>query len=84
MHRTLLVASKATTIRVYCQQCSGMLLKYRKQGKGQLVKTFLHKIVKDNTKERCVCPDCGSVFARPAIIKNREANKIIAGRVFWR
>ena len=41
---------RATTIKIYCQQCTTLLFKYRKQGKGQLVKTFLHKIVQDHTK----------------------------------
>eukprot|EP01147_Barroeca_monosierra_P006056 gene6056-9154_t len=75
---------RAKTISVFCQACQGRLYKYKKQGKGQLVKVFLHKIVEDYTQQlRGVCPTCGAIFARPAIIKNRHANKIISARVFW-
>ena len=59
------------TIKIYCQQCTTLLFKYRKQGKGQLVKTFLHKIVQDHTKV-CVCFSSLSLFClslcfRPSI-----------------
>ena len=77
---------KSTSIKVFCSGCKTHLYTYRKKGGGSLVKCFLHKILWDGTQERCVCPNtqCGSAFCRPAVIKNRAANKIIGGKVFYK
>lgn len=69
-------------ISVHCMKCSTKLCTYLKGGRGMLVKTFLHKIKRDYTLSRGVCPSCGSTFARAAVIKNKEANKIIGGKVY--
>jgi hypothetical protein len=76
----------ARIIGVYCANCSTKLYRYKKGGKGSLVKCFLHKIEEDYTDVRATCPNprCGTVFARPTFIKNKAANKIIGGKVFTR
>jgi hypothetical protein len=71
-------------IGVYCSNCSTKLYRYRKGGKGSLVKCFLHKIEKDYTIERSVCPNCKEIFARSTFIRNKPVNKIIGGKVFTR
>ena len=73
---------RSTSVKVFCTACRTHLYTYRKQGGGSLVKCFLHKIMWDGTANRCVCPSCKSVFCRPAVIRNREANKIVGGKVF--
>jgi len=70
------------TIRIYCRSCNAFLYKYRKEGPGKLVKCFVDGIVEDHTQEPYTCPKCGKVFARPAMIDGRPANKIVQGSVF--
>ena len=71
------------TIKIFCKNCETQLYQYKKGGKGQLVKVQQHRIVKDFTTERGVCPNCQVQFARPQVIKGRPSNKIIGDKVFW-
>lgn len=50
-------------------------------GKGSLVKCFIERIVEDTTAGDLKCPECGTEFARPAMIRGKPANKIIGGKV---
>ena len=69
------------TVDIYCQQCKSHLFKYRKGGKGALVKCFTERIVQDYTKELGTCPCCGGTFARSTMIRGVPALKIIGGKV---
>jgi hypothetical protein len=74
--------SESRIIKIYCSKCKTLLYKYRKEGKGFLVKCYKNKIVKDFTKGDLKCPQCKKPFAREIIIHGKPANKIIQGRVF--
>ncbi|KAL0045619.1 hypothetical protein WJX82_011580 [Trebouxia sp. C0006] len=55
-----------------------------KGGKGSLVKCFVERIVEDATAGDLKCPECGTEFARPAMIRGKPANKIIGGvHIHW-
>ena len=69
-------------IGIFCRTCNTFLYKYRKEGPGKLVKCFVDGILEDNTKEPCVCPECGKEFARPGEIRGRSIHKIVQGSVF--
>lgn len=69
------------TVQIYCSKCLTFLYKYRKAGKGSLVKAFHERIVEDATNGDLKCPECGIEFARPAVIKGLPANKFIGGKV---
>lgn len=69
------------TVKVYCAKCQEQLYKYKKGGKGSLVKCFVERIVEDATAGDLKCPQCGTEFARPAMIRGKPANKIIGGKV---
>jgi len=69
------------TVKVYCAKCQEQLYKYKKGGKGSLVKCFVERIVEDATAGDLKCPECGTEFARPAMIRGKPANKIIGGKV---
>lgn len=71
-----------TTVNVYCARCKTLLFKYRKGGKGALVKCFKERINEDHTKTPCECPGCQMVFAREALIRGAPAFKLIGGKVF--
>lgn len=70
------------TVDVYCQKCRIVLYKYRKGGKGALVKCFKERIEKDYTTEPCTCPSCGIQFAREMLIRGTPAYKMISGKVY--
>lgn len=70
------------TVDIYCSGCKAHLFKYRKGGKGSLVKCFKERIVNDLTCEPCTCPGCGARFARDALVRGTPAFKIIGGKVF--
>ncbi|OEF10535.1 hypothetical protein [Vibrio genomosp. F10] len=74
----------ARTVDVYCAKCKTPLYKYRKGGKGALVKCFQERIVTDFTVELGICPKCGISFARETIIRGMPANKIIGGKVTFK
>lgn len=68
------------TVDVICTKCKTILFKYRKGGKGALVKCFKERIAKDFTTSECLCPNCGNTFARDALIRGTPAYKIIGGK----
>lgn len=69
---------------VLCTQCSKVLYRYRKGGKGALVKCFKERIVVDHTKTPGVCPGCGQRFARETLVRGVPAYKIIGGKAVAR
>ena len=72
------------TVDIFCSKCKTPLFKYRKGGKGALVKCFKERIVKDLTETSCQCPHCQNVFARETLIKGTPAFKIIGGKVTFK
>ena len=70
------------TISICCSACRTVLYKYRKGGRGSLVKCRPERILKDHTKGDLRCPDCGSEFARFKVMGGHPAHKIIQGKVF--
>lgn len=70
------------TVDIYCGRCKTRLYKYRKGGKGALVKCFKERIVTDFTVEPATCPGCDNVFARDTLIRGTPAFKMIGGKVF--
>lgn len=70
------------TVDVYCAKCKTQLFKYRKGGKGALVKCFKERISVDFTTVSCTCPKCATVFAREMLIRGTPAFKMIGGKVF--
>ncbi|RUO43748.1 hypothetical protein CWE15_00660 [Aliidiomarina taiwanensis] len=69
------------TVNIHCAQCRSPLYKYRKGGKGALVKCFVERIAEDFTQQPCTCPGCGQVFAREMLIRGTPAYKIIGRKV---
>ncbi|MEZ8824379.1 hypothetical protein AB6E04_08445 [Vibrio amylolyticus] len=72
------------TVDVYCAKCKQPLYKYRKGGKGALVKCFQERIVVDYTSKLGECPQCQATFARETMIRGLPANKIIGGKVTFK
>ena len=72
------------TVNIYCNKCQYLLFKYKKGGKGALVKCFKERISKDYTIEPCICPKCETVFAREMLIRGTPAYKIIGGKVWFK
>lgn len=72
------------TVDVFCSKCKTQLFKYRKGGKGALVKCFKERISKDFTTQPCHCAGCGVQFARDALVRGTPAFKIIGGKVFFK
>lgn len=72
------------TVDIFCKNCNGKLFKYRKGGKGVLVKCFKERISQDYTNVSCTCPHCQKVFARDTLIKGTPAFKIIGGKVWFK
>lgn len=69
------------TVQVSCSKCRVPLYKYRKGGKGALVKCFVERIVENHTHEVGICPSCGQEFARETMIRGTPAYKIVGGKV---
>ena len=69
------------TVAIFCNNCKFQLFKYKKGGKGALVKCFKERIVEDYTQLPCVCPNCDKQFARDTIIRGVPAFKMIGGKV---
>ncbi|CZF79082.1 hypothetical protein GCE9029_01246 [Grimontia celer] len=69
------------SVDIICTKCKAMLFKYKKGGKGSLVKCFKERIVIDYTETPCECPSCGNVFARETLVRGTPAYKIIGGKV---
>lgn len=72
------------TVDVFCKACKTQIFKYRKAGKGALVKCFKERISKDYTIQTCNCPSCGIQFARDTLMRGTPAFKIIGGKVFFK
>ncbi|QDZ18563.1 hypothetical protein HOP50_02g10670 [Chloropicon primus] len=72
------------SVDVYCKNCGTMLYKYRKGGKGALVKCFVERITMDFTEQPCICPGCSAQFARETMIRGAPAYKMIGGKVFMK
>ena len=72
------------TVDIYCKACNSHLYKYRKAGKGALVKCFKERISKDYTTVACACPECEQVFARETLVKGTPAFKFIGGKVWFK
>ncbi|MEI6895487.1 MAG: hypothetical protein V5789_12875 [Colwellia sp.] len=70
------------TVDIYCKGCNFLLFKYRKAGKGALLKCFKERISKDFTVTPCTCPQCDKVFARDTLVSGTPAFKIIGGKVW--
>ncbi|HHG3336143.1 hypothetical protein [Vibrio parahaemolyticus] len=69
------------TVEIYCAKCKAQLYKYRKGGKGALVKCFKERIVEDYTQTPCFCTSCGQEFARDTLVRGTPAFKMIGGKV---
>jgi len=69
------------TVDIFCAKCKAQLFKYRKGGKGALVKCFKERIADDLTTTPCVCPLCETTFARETLIRGAPAYKMIGGKV---
>lgn len=69
------------TVQISCNKCRAPLYKYRKGGKGALVKCFVERIVENHTHEVGICPGCGQEFARETMIRGTPAYKIVGGKV---
>jgi ribosomal protein S27E len=72
------------TVDVSCAKCKTQLFKYRKGGKGALIKCFKERIVEDNAKVACTCPECGQVFARDTLVRGAPAFKMVGGKVTFK
>lgn len=69
------------SVTVFCQNCKGKLLQYKKGGNGALVKCFLLRIAKDYTQQIGICPKCELQFGRETMIRGVPAIKIVGGKV---
>ncbi|MAI65875.1 MAG: hypothetical protein CL600_13560 [Alteromonas sp.] len=69
------------TVQIYCAKCKEQLYKYKKGGKGALVKCFKERIVEDYTMSEGICPNCNQQFARDTLIRGTPALKMIGGKV---
>lgn len=72
------------TVDIYCSKCKTQLFKYRKAGKGALVKCFKERIVTDFCKTACTCPNCEQIFARDTLVRGTPAYKMIGGKVLMK
>lgn len=72
------------TVDIYCSKCRVQLFKYRKGGKGALIKCFKERIAVDYTRASGICPQCDQVFARETLIRGVPALKIIGNKVWMK
>ena len=70
------------TVDIYFKGCNFLLFKYRKAGKGALLKCFKERISQDFTETPCTCPQCHKLFARDCLIRGTPAYKMIGGKVW--
>ena len=56
--------------------------RYKKGGKGSLVKCYKERIVEDFTEGQLQCPGCGQEFARDTMVHGKPAFKMIGGKVY--
>ena len=78
----LMARKDIRTISIFCAKCKTLLYKYRKGGRGGLVKCMVERIAEDHTRGDMKCPKCGQAFARFAMYGGQAAHKIIQGKVF--
>ncbi|WP_371379687.1 hypothetical protein [Thalassotalea aquiviva] len=71
-------------VDIFCSKCQQQLFKYKKGGKGALVKCFKERICKDFTADGCTCPNCDSQFARETLIRGTPAYKMMGGKVWFK
>ena len=72
------------TVDIFCVSCNTLLFKYRKGGKGALVKSFKERISQDHTLVPGICPKCDKLFARETLIRVLPAYKFIGGKVWFK
>ncbi|EPJ50070.1 MAG: hypothetical protein OFPI_20760 [Osedax symbiont Rs2] len=72
------------TVDIHCAKCRQVLFKYRKGGKGALLKCFKERIVKDYTLDQISCPGCKQIFARDCLIRGVPALKMIGTKAICR
>ncbi|WP_350432571.1 hypothetical protein ABIS04_03100 [Shewanella sp. H8] len=72
------------TVDIFCAKCKTQLFKYRKGGKGALIKCFKERIVEDYTKALGTCPECSQVFARDTLVRGAPALKMVGGKVTFK
>ena len=70
------------TIPIHCAKCKTLLYRYRKGGRGGLVKCLVERIAEDHTAGDLKCPRCKQEFARPRMMEGKPAHKIIQGKVY--
>ena len=70
------------TISIHCAKCRTLLYRYRKGGRGGLVKCIVDRIADDHTAGNLKCHSCGQQFARPLNLPGQPAHKIIQGKVY--
>ena len=68
------------TVEIHCTACRTLLLKYRKGGKGALVKCFVERIVTNHCNQLGFCPKCERQFGRECLVRGVPAIKIISGK----
>ena len=78
---------RGRVIPVECQ-CSQLLFKYHKGGRGRLIKCFLHEIRQDHVGvldlplgSRPACPACGKEIGEIRLVRGQPALKINQGTV---
>jgi hypothetical protein len=72
------------SINIFCSQCQQQLFRYKKGGKGTLVKCFKERISKDFTLIEGICPKCKTLFARDTLVRGTPALKMIGGKVWFK
>ncbi len=70
------------TIAIHCAKCRTLLYRYRKGGRGGLVKCIVDRIAEDHTTGDLTCHHCGQQFARPMNLPGQPAHKIIQGKIY--
>lgn len=69
------------SVDIFCAKCGCKLYRYRKGGKGSLVKCFRERITQDYTTAVGVCPECNTIFGREMLIRGAPSIKMIGGKV---
>lgn len=81
--------SETRIIKLECK-CGQKIAKYKKEGKGKLIKMYLDMILEDvtgifskplKTKENVFCPKCKKRLATIYMIHGRPAAKINQGAI---
>ncbi len=78
------MSAELRTISIHCARCRSLLYRYRKGGRGGLVKCRPERITEDRTAGDLRCPQCGQEFARAVTMGGGPAHKIIRGKVYTR